>query len=344
MVLVEVTLLKTHGVNGASLSVLLGNLIGVSSVHFFLVSSVWKTNSSNICRTLQAMDKRSGLPVPLYPTQRTSLQSNQLWTANHDMLGILGNVREFLQHFSYFKETPPSNIVGNEMLFLCSNCAVPNCMWQSWHPEVDVYLLELVGLMSSNGSSRSISISIHVRLRLCLRLDENDQRTNWYCRNQERETCIDLLRTRTGRLFSHNGSPRSVNWIRVWLGWFVFCLSSNFWTQFLHPIISQGNKSSETAEVTHKLFRITPISIWMAFEIQQAGECIVKDNGVPSRLLELQSFLLSKIDVGPRHHILMFMLYAQNCARRGAIKSIVTKSLWFVHGLHTRKEYSLYVA
>ena len=32
------------------------------------------------------------------------------------------------------------------------------------------------------------------------------------------------------------------NWIRVWLGWLVaFCLSSNFWTQFLHPLISQGN-------------------------------------------------------------------------------------------------------
>ena len=33
-------------------------------------------------------------------------------------------------------------------------------------------------------------------------------------------------------------------WIgfRVWLGWLVvFCLSSNFWTQFLHPIISEGN-------------------------------------------------------------------------------------------------------
>ena len=41
---------------------------------------------------------------------------------------------------------------------------------------------------------------------------------------------------------SHNGPLRSKNSITVWLGWLVdFCLSSNFRTQFLHPIMSQGN-------------------------------------------------------------------------------------------------------
>ena len=104
------------------------------------------------------------------------------------------------------------------------------CMWQSRHPEIDVH----------NGSPRSISICIYVFVCVLVFL--------WTFNKQivilaiKRETCIDFLSTRTGRLFCHNGSPRSKIWFRVWLGWLVvFCLSSNFWTQFLHPIISQGN-------------------------------------------------------------------------------------------------------
>ena len=54
--LVQVALLQIHGGDGAYLSVLLGSLIGVSLVHFFLICSVLYTNSSDICRTLQAMD------------------------------------------------------------------------------------------------------------------------------------------------------------------------------------------------------------------------------------------------------------------------------------------------
>ena len=102
-----------------------------------------------------------------------------------------------------------------------------NCMWQSRHPEVDVYLLELGGPVSTNGSLRAY-LDLHLRLCLCLCLSLNVQQKNWYSCSQER-TCIDFLSTRTGRLFCHNGSPRSKNWIRVWLGWLVvFCLSSNF--------------------------------------------------------------------------------------------------------------------
>ena len=64
-----------------------------------------------------------------------------------------------------------------------------NCMWQSGHPGIDVYVLELgrqTGWLSThNGSHRSISICIYV-FCLCLCLSPNDQQTNWYSRSQER--------------------------------------------------------------------------------------------------------------------------------------------------------------
>ena len=61
--LVQVAFLQIHCGDGAHLQVLLGSLTGVSLVHFFLICSVLFSNSSGICRTLQAMDNRSGLPV-----------------------------------------------------------------------------------------------------------------------------------------------------------------------------------------------------------------------------------------------------------------------------------------
>ena len=75
--LVQVAFLQIHGGEGAYLSVLLGSLIGVSLVHFFLMCSVSYDNSSEICRALQAMNNRCGLHVLVCPSQCTSLQSSQ---------------------------------------------------------------------------------------------------------------------------------------------------------------------------------------------------------------------------------------------------------------------------
>ena len=75
--LVQVALLQIHGEDGAFLSVLLGILIGVSLVHFFLICSVLYTNSSDICRTLHVMDNRCGLTVLICPSQCKFLQSSQ---------------------------------------------------------------------------------------------------------------------------------------------------------------------------------------------------------------------------------------------------------------------------
>ena len=90
-------------------------------------------------------------------------------------------------------------------------------------------------------------LDLHLRFSLCPCLSLNVQQTNWCSCSQERNVY---------RFPEHSGSFRSTNWIRVWLGWLVdFCLSSNFRTQFRHPIMPQG-KSSEAVEVTHILFRI----------------------------------------------------------------------------------------
>ena len=85
-----------------------------------------------------------------------------------------------------------------------------------------------------------------------------------------RETCIGFLSTRTGRLFCHNGS-----WIRAWLGLLVdVCLSSNFWTQFLHPIMSQRNLLRQSRWFKYFLYMISPVSIRTTLGMQQAGSIL----------------------------------------------------------------------
>ena len=59
--------------------------------------------------------------------------------------------------------------------------------------------------------SRSASTSLSVSMSFSRRS------TNKLVFSQSRETCIDFLSTRTGRLFCHNRSPCSKNWIKV--GW-----------------------------------------------------------------------------------------------------------------------------
>ena len=59
---VHVALLQIHGEDGAYLSALLGSLIGVSLVHFFLIVQCAIPVFAYIFRTLQAMDNRCGLP------------------------------------------------------------------------------------------------------------------------------------------------------------------------------------------------------------------------------------------------------------------------------------------
>ena len=124
-------------------------------------------------------------------------------------------------------------------------------MWQSRYSEVDVNLVERWGqtgwLSNHNGSLRSCS----------------------HERNVYR-----FLSTRTGRVFCHDGSPRSVMiWIWVWLAWLdVFWLSSNFRTHFFHPIMFQGNLWRLSRECMYNFSNTTsPVSIRTTFGMQLAG-------------------------------------------------------------------------
>ena len=122
----------------------------------------------------------------------------------------------------------------------------------------------------------------------------------------KQDTFVDFLSPRTGRLFCHNRSPCSMNWIRVWLGWLGgFWLSSNFWTQFLHPIIFQG----KIRRRWRKNFLVYNFSNFHHDSLQDtiSWECVVKDDCVRSCLIELKSFLLSKFYVDPIHRVLMFL-------------------------------------
>ena len=132
------------------------------------------------------------------------------------------------------------------------NIQFHNCMWQSRHPEVDVYLFELGRPVSTNGSHRSISICIYVFVCLCLSL--NVQQTNWYSRKRKRNVYRFPEHSNGTFVLSQLVSP----FFKVDLGLvgLVECLL--FVEQLLNPIPSSkyfSRKFSETVEVTHILFR-----------------------------------------------------------------------------------------
>ena len=119
-----------------------------------------------------------------------------------------------------------------------------NCMWQSRCSEVNVQLVDRCGragwLSNHNGSLPSIMICVYVFVCLCLYL--NVQQTNWCSCSHERNV-YRFPQYSNGTFVLSEMALRSIMiWIRVWLGWLVdFSLPSNFSTQFLHPIMSQGN-------------------------------------------------------------------------------------------------------
>ena len=78
---------------------------------------------SKISLTPLRMGSRSGLPVPIYPLRCTSPRSSQFRVANHDILDLVGNNREF--HQILFDTSLP-RVVVLKMLFLCLNFAVPS--------------------------------------------------------------------------------------------------------------------------------------------------------------------------------------------------------------------------
>ena len=88
-----------HRWDGSWLWLRLGNLIEVASVHSRPICLVWATCVFDVSNIPLWIDGRSGLPVPTYPFRCTSPRSSQFWVANHDILGLVGNDREFLRNF-----------------------------------------------------------------------------------------------------------------------------------------------------------------------------------------------------------------------------------------------------
>ena len=126
-------------------------------------------------------------------------------------------------------------------------------------------------------------LDLHQRFCLCLCLSlKRSTNKSVFLQSRAKRVSISWALERDV-LFCHNGSlPVQKNWIRIWLGWLVaFCLSSNLWTHFLHPIISQG-KSSEAVEVIHILLCIwfSPVSHPDSFRDTISWECIVNNDGV----------------------------------------------------------------
>ena len=137
-----------------------------------------------------------------------------------------------------------------------------------------------------------------------------------------------------------------MNWIRVFFGdgWEPFACQAtsgpnSFIQSFLKEIFAGGRGDS---------FTFSYMSEFSSFHLNSlrdtiGWECIVKDDGVRSRLIELKTFLLSKFDVDPIHRVLMFLpcfvhvLCKTRCFQVDCQRIFV----FFVHRIHRQKEYCL---
>ena len=131
-------------------------------------------------------------------------------------------------------------------------CLCHNCMWQSRHSKVNVYLLALCeqtdGLFTFNGSLRSYMICVYVFVcvfDLISAFNRHWHTTgkhvslffHWCFRSQVRHV-FDFLSTRTGWLLCQNKSPCSNNWNFWRLVGFVGSLYHL--QQLLKPILSSN--------------------------------------------------------------------------------------------------------
>ena len=124
----------------------------------------------------------------------------------------------------------------------------------------------------------------------------------------KQDTFVDLLSIRTVLLLWQE-SPCSNNWIfGLVLGLLEYlpppatCEPNSFIHLSLKEIFGRG-----WGDAYKFSFLISPVSIMIAFGTQQAGMSVVKNDGVRSRLIELKSFPLRKIDVDPMHSVWMLL-------------------------------------
>ena len=172
---------------------------------------------------------------------------------------------------------------------------------------------------------------LHLRFCLCLCHSPIVQQTNWYSCSHERNVYRIPEHSNGTFVLSQRVSPFYHDLDLDLVGLVDWLLLVE---QLLNPILSSNHvsrKSSGAPEVIHVLFRMWFLRFHHNnFRGTISWECVVKDDGVRSCLIELKSFLLSKLYIDPIHRVLMFhpcCMLCMYCARRGAFKSISYGSL-----------------
>ena len=237
-------------------------------------------------------------------------------------------------------------------------CFFHNCMWQSWHSEVNVYFLELSELVHSRVSPFLFDLCL--RFRLCLRICLQVQQTlahnsGWILVHPQFSPFLLsfwCLHDQTRHLFRSPGwtvahprvSPFLIIGFLIWVGFVgVFAASSDFWIQFFHPIIFKGNLWRRPRWQIYFLVYDFSRFHHNNFRDTISWECVIKDDCVRSCLIELQSFPLSKLYIDPIHRVLVsfprFLLVP--CKTWFGQVKLVRIFVFLVHGIHSRKEHCL---
>ena len=237
-------------------------------------------------------------------------------------------------------------------------CLFHNCMWQSRHAEVDVYVLaprEQTRWLCINKSPCSNMIFVYVFVCVFVLIwtfnrhgHTTGKQVTLFLSSVLWQSRSKHFPTRTGLLHSQNRSPCSNNWIFWSLVGFVGSLSTsgNFWTQFFHLMSFKRNLWRKWRWRIY--FLVNDFSRFHHDSLRDtiSWKRVVKDDCVRSFLIELKSFLLSKFDVNPIHRVLMFLPYflLVPSKTRCIHVNFIWISMFLVHWIHRREEYRLYFA
>ena len=211
-----------------------------------------------------------------------------------------------------------------------SRCLFPRAVWTN---RVVVHF--------QRASPFLFDLRLRFRLRLCLYL--NVQQT--LARNSSQVSpCLRwCFRSQTRHLFSlswvsepdgcslFTGLTVFDTWVfGFWLDLLGVFTTSNFWTQFFHPIVFKGNLWRRSR--WRKSILVFDFSSFdhNSFRDTISWECVVKDDCVRSCLIELNFFLLSKLYFDPIHRVFwsFFQFFCLYHARRGASRSMLFGSLF----------------
>ena len=148
-----------------------------------------------------------------------------------------------------------------------------------------------------------------------------------------------------------------LSWSGFGFGWFIWELL-NCWTtcpsgrwatsepnSFIQSCFKEIFGGGRSDAYTFS-YMTSPVFYPNNFRDTTSWECFVKNDGVWSCLIERQSFLQSKIDVDPIYRVQMFLPCCMHviCKTRCFQVDLVRILVFFVHGIHRKKEYCLSVA